>query len=236
MDERLSGAIIAAGRGERLRAASDGLPKPLVRVGGETLLERQARLLGAVRAVPINVIVNSETAQLIQTAELKLPSRLAIMTRNTPNSMESLLALGERIPSGRFLMTAVDTVLAVSELRRFVTEALGQMASTDNEGVLGVAAWRGDKHPLFAEVASGGRLTRLGGEAGKLVTAGIYLLSTRVFAFAAEARNLGLDALRRYLGFLLEKGMRFAAIELTDVVDVDEGEDLFAAQIIACRD
>jgi len=236
MDGRLSGVIIAAGKGERLRGAAGGLPKPLVRVGGETLLERQTRVLTAVGADPINVIVNAETAELIREAGLKLPPKLAIMVRDTPNSMESLLALGERIPSGRFLMTTVDAVVAVSELQRFVTEAFSCMDSTDNSGVLGVTTWRGDKHPLFAEVASDGGLTRLGGEKGRLVTAGVYLLSTRIFAFAAEGRSLGLDALRRYLGFLLEKGTKLAAIELTDAVDVDEGDDLRAAQALASRD
>jgi NDP-sugar pyrophosphorylase family protein len=236
MDERLSGAIIAAGKGERLRSRSEGLPKPLVRLTNETLLQRQARLLSAVGATPINVIVNSETAKLIAEAKLKLPPTLAIIVRDTPNSMESFLALGERIPSGRFLMTTVDAVMAVSELQRFVIEAMRSMDVTNSDGVLGAVAWRGDKHPLFAEVAADGVLRHLGGDEGRLVTAGVYLLSTRVFAFSSEARSLGLDALRRYLGFLLEKGMKLAAIELTDVVDVDDGDDLRAAQALACRD
>jgi NDP-sugar pyrophosphorylase family protein len=236
MDERLSGAIIAAGKGERLRTTTGGLPKPLVRITDETLLERQVRLLAATGAAPINVIVNSETARLMAEAKLKLPSRIDIMVRDTPNSMESLLALGERIPRGRFLMTTVDAVMAVSEFQRFVKEALRRMDLVSSDGVLGVAAWRGDKHPLFAEVAGDGALRHLGAEEGRLVTAGVYLLSTRVFAFSAEARSLGLDALRRYLGFLLEKGMKLAAIELTDVVDVDDGDDLRAARALACRD
>ena len=68
MDERLSGAIIAAGKGERLRIATEGLAKPLVRIIDETLLERQARLLAAAGAAPINVIINSETARLMAEA------------------------------------------------------------------------------------------------------------------------------------------------------------------------
>ena len=236
MDERLSGALIAAGKGERLRSASEGLPKPLVRLTDETSLERQVRLLTAADAAPINIIVNSETANLIAEAKLKLPPTLAIMVRDTPNSMESFLALGERIPCGRFLMTTVDAVMAVSELQRFAIEAMRRMDVTNSDGVLGVVAWRGDKHPLFAEVAADGALRHLGGDKGRLVTAGVYLLSTRVFAFSAAARSLELDALRRYLGFLLEKGTKLAGIELTDVVDVDDGDDLRAAQALACRD
>jgi NDP-sugar pyrophosphorylase family protein len=233
MDQQLSGAIIAAGKGERLRDAADGMPKPLVRLGNETLLERQVRLLTAVGAHPLNAIINSETARLIHAAKLQLQPELAIMVRDTPNSMESLLALGERIPPGRFLLVTVDAVLAASELSRFVKDALVQMDTVAVDGVLGVVTWRGDKHPLFAEVADDGKLTRLGGKESRVVTAGVYLFSTRIFEFAAEARSVGLDALRRYLGFLLEKGMDLAVVELTDIVDVDEGADLRAAQALA---
>jgi NDP-sugar pyrophosphorylase family protein len=238
MAHRLSGAIIAAGTGSRLRAASGGVPKPLVRLGDETLLQRQLRLLEAVGAAPLNVIVNSETAQLIEAGKLNLPPQLAMIIRDTPNSMESLLALGEQIRPGWFLLMTVDAVIGLGELRRFLAAALAQSVERGNaspDGVLGVIAWRGDKHPLFAEVADDGSLTRLGGESGNLVTAGVYLFSTRIFAFAAEARGRGLDAMRLYLALLLERGIKLAAVPLTNVIDVDEGEDLRTAQALISR-
>jgi NDP-sugar pyrophosphorylase family protein len=235
MDRQLSGAIIAAGTGSRLRGASGNLPKPLVGLNGETLLERQLRLLEAAGAGPLNVIVNSETAKLIEALELSLPRQLGLMVRDTPNSMESLLALSERIPTGWFLLMTVDAVVSLAELQRFVTSAVAKTSGRDDgtaDGVLGVVTWRGDKHPLFAEVADDGSVGRLGGQSSSLVTAGVYLFSTRIFEFAAEARELGLDAMRRYLALLLTRGIKLAAIQLADVIDVDEGEDLRAAQAL----
>lgn len=46
--------LLAAGRGERLRPLTDNIPKALVEVRGETLLERHLR---AVRAAGINTVV-----------------------------------------------------------------------------------------------------------------------------------------------------------------------------------
>ena len=234
----LSGAIIAAGRGERLRAAAGGLPKPLVEVGGEPLLVRQSRTLAALGARPVHAIINSETAAMIRLRALPMPPDLEICVRDTANSMESLLALGERIAPGRFLMTTVDAVSAPAELARFLKRALevtDPAAPAALDGALGVVQWRGDRHPLFAEVASDGVISRLGGRESPLVTAGVYLFSTRIFAFGDKARSVGLDALRRYLTLLIDEGIRIAGIELTGVIDVDEAADLAAARALVAN-
>jgi NDP-sugar pyrophosphorylase family protein len=285
----LSGAIIAAGRGERLRDAVHGVPKPLVEIGGETLLVRQARAIASVGATPVHVIVNSETAgmlrdrrvapgrntaregelgndsevahdhgiaddgerkhdrsstqdreRVLENRELAddrgvaLPPEVRLYVRDTANSMESLLTLGEHIAPGRFLMTTVDAILSRSELARFAQRAL-ELTDPRNpdalDGALGVVRWRGDKRPLFAKVADGVILALGDGEAPQ-VTAGLYLFSTRIFELAEEARAVGLDAMRQYLALLIRRGMRFAAIDLNDVIDVDEAADLDAARAL----
>jgi len=85
---------------------------------------------------------------------------------------------------------------------------------------------------LFVDIAANGLITRFGDEQGVRVTAGLYFFTTRIFDHAAEARGLGLDALRRFLAFLLGKKLRFGAIELTGVVDVDEAADLAEARTL----
>jgi choline kinase len=232
---RLNGAIIAAGRGERLRTAAAGVPKPLVELGGEPLLVRQSRALAALGARPVHAIINAETAELIRARGLPMPPELDICVRDTANSMESLLVLGERIAPGRFLMTTVDAVIAPSELERFLARALevtDPAAADPLDGALGVVQWRGDRQPLFAEMASDSIISRLGGPETPLVTAGVYLFTTRIFAFGDRARAARLDALRRYLMLLIGEGMRLAGIEMTGVIDVDEAEDLDAARAL----
>lgn len=48
--------ILAAGRGERMRPLTDQMPKPLLKVGGQSLIERHLRALG--RAGVHDVVVN----------------------------------------------------------------------------------------------------------------------------------------------------------------------------------
>jgi MurNAc alpha-1-phosphate uridylyltransferase len=48
--------ILAAGRGERMRPLTDGTPKPLLKVRGETLIERH--VIGLVRAGAQRIVIN----------------------------------------------------------------------------------------------------------------------------------------------------------------------------------
>jgi choline kinase len=235
MVDRLSGAIIAAGRGERLRAASGGLPKPLVELGGKILLIRQIEALMRLGANPIHVIVNSETAALLDRRRVLLPDAVQLIVADTPNSMESLLTLGEKIMPGQFILSTVDAIVPEGKLCRFETQARSAIASGSLDGALGVTRWSGEQRPLFVDVADDGTIKRFGDRAGTMITAGIYVFSTRIFAQASAARGLRLDALRRFLGLLTETGARFAAIEVTGTVDLDEPADLDRARAVVAQ-
>jgi NDP-sugar pyrophosphorylase family protein len=238
---RLHGAIIAAGRGERLRGAVDGLPKPLVELGGETMLVRQARLLRQAGAETVVALVNSETAGLIAARAVRIPPWMDLQVRDTPSSMDSLFTLGEHLHGARhFLLATVDAVVDAAELRRFVARAenaidgdaveltAGAMARFD--GALAVVRWRGDKRPLFVEAASDGAIVALDERESATVTGGFYYLPAAIFDFAPRARAERLDAMRRLLAMAVASGMRLAAIELATTIDVDESADLAAAR------
>lgn len=234
MVSELQGAIIAAGNGERLRRDGEDIPKPLVRIDGETLLIRQARAMMRVGAREVVAIVNSETAGIIRSEQIELPDNLHLTVRDTPNSMESLLALGEVLAPGNFLLATVDAIVADAEFAKFIESARTLITNREArgfDGVLGVVRWRGDKRPLFAKIAADRQIVALGEDESPTVTAGVYLLPCSIFAFAEDARRAQLSALRRFLSMLIDNGMRFGAVEMADVIDVDEAADLAAARV-----
>ena len=235
MVKELQGAIIAAGRGERLRASTrDDIPKPLVMLGGEPMLARQARAMLAAGASSVVAVINSETARIAEEMSLELPASMRLVVRDTANSMETMLALGEVLAPGWFIASTVDAVIPQTELARFLNESRRKIEECGDKnlaGVLGVTKWRGEAKPLFTDVSSNGLILALGNRQTSMVTTGVYFLSTRVFDFAADARRAGLDALRRFLALIIERGMRLDAIEIEGSIDVDEAEDLDAARL-----
>ena len=235
MVKELQGAIIAAGRGERLRASTrDDIPKPLVMLGGEPMFARQARAMLAAGASSVVALINSETARIAEEMSLELPASTRLVIRDTANSMETMLALGEILAPGWFIASTVDAVIPQTELVRFVNESRRKIEECGDKslaGVLAVTKWRGEAKPLFTDVSSNGLILALGNRQTSMVTTGVYFLSTRVFDFAADARRAGLDALRRFLALIIERGMRLDAIEIEGSIDVDEAEDLDAARL-----
>ncbi len=235
MVKGLQGAIIAAGRGERLRNSTrDDIPKPLVKLGGEAMLLRQGRALIEAGASSVVAVINSETARVASEMALEIPPSVHLVVRDTANSMETMLALGDVLEPGWFIAATVDAVIPQAELARFVNESRRKIEDCGEKklaGVLAVARWRGEAKPLFADVTENGLILRLGNRQTSMVTAGLYFLSTRVFDYAADARRAGLDALRRFLALIIERGMRLDAIEIEGSIDVDEASDLDAARI-----
>jgi NDP-sugar pyrophosphorylase family protein len=225
------GAIIAAGKGERLRATSGAqLPKPLVEVGGVPLLVRQTEAMLAAGAESVFAIVNSETAELAR--GISFPQALTIIVRDTKSSMESLFALGEVLRPGQFLLATVDAMVPASEFQRFVIEARKSAGGEPSrfDGALAVTRWRGDRKPLFTNVTEEGLITSLGERESPMVTAGIYWLPTTVFRLIAAARQHRLAAMRSFLQMLVEQETRLGAIEVRDAIDIDEASDLEAAR------
>src|SRR5260370_30128239 len=165
---------------------------------------------------------------------LEFPPSLRLVVRDTANSMETMLALGDVLEPGWFIASTVDAVIRQRELASFVNASRKKIEECRDKnlaGVLAVTRWRGEAKPLYADVTENGLIHRLGERQTSTVTAGLYVLSTGIFDYAADARRVGLDALRRFLALIIERGMRLDAIEIDGSIDVDEASDLDAARL-----
>jgi NDP-sugar pyrophosphorylase family protein len=228
-------ALIAAGRGERLRAGAAGVPKPLVRVAGKPLLDRVLEAAAAAGVDEVACLFNEEDdAVAAHCAGLSLPLRVRIARRSTPSSMESLFALAPLLGDERFLLLTVDAVYAPHLLRDFLAAA-GRYPSA--AGVLAVTDFVDDEKPLRAAVDDEQRIAALGpaAAASPLVTAGLYVFDPCVFATVAAARAARLGALREWLAALLAAGYELRAAAIGKSVDVDRPEDVAVAEAFIRR-
>ncbi len=230
MSTLLRAGVLAAGRGERLRTGSAPL-KPLVTVGGETLIERVLLSIADAGASDVTVIINEDSAAVRDHVGRKeWPFALRWIVETTPSSMHSFLRLVEELArdgtGGPFLLSAVDTVAGPTTYAEFMKRALKERAAM----ALAVTSPGDDEKPLLVRMAPGDSRIEAFGE-GDRATAGIYAVDPIVLREADEARRDGLDALRKFLGRLLERGYHLAGIPIAGSIDVDHPSDIAAAEM-----
>jgi len=223
----MKAGIIAAGLGSRLAQGGITVPKPLVRLRGETLVARairEAAQAGAQRVAVIVTPVFPEVASYLR--ETAWPAPLDLLLRESPSSLESFLALKPFLQNGPFLLLTVDAVLAPGALAAFVAQA----SRTPAAGALGLTTFQDDEKPLYVEMDERGQILAVGRRPSPYITAGCYFFPPWVFDFESLARKQGLKALREFLGMLVEEGFPLHGIPVGLAVDVDHPEDIARAE------
>jgi HAD superfamily hydrolase (TIGR01509 family) len=227
------GGILAAGEGSRLRRDGWSVPKPLVPVGGVTLIEHAVGNLLAAAADPIAILFNEEEQDCERFVREKFARSLSgrgidVALRTTASSLETFRELSRRLPPGPALFSTVDAWCPREDFVRFATEARRFPDAT----VLAVTRFVDDERPLWIRRDGDGRVTAVGGTEGDAVTAGIYRFSRRARerALAAPAE---LDRLRAFLRWLVEDGEPVRAVEISKVIDVDRARDVVLAEELA---
>jgi NDP-sugar pyrophosphorylase family protein len=246
----LAGGIIAAGEGSRLRQSGFTMPKPMVPVAGVPLIETVIRNLIAARVAPLAIIVNEDERACVDWVRARFPGLdVEFIVKTTPSSLVSFGEVIARHPGGRMLVSTVDAWCVEADFVRFVDAAARRPLDAT---VLAVTPLIADEKPLRVAVGAGGRVTDIGGEAGDLVTAGIYLVPKRVRELSPPAgllesmgapRSAGpqpRDALQRahprlrdFLRWLVRSGEPVYGEIIEQVIDVDRAEDVALAETLA---
>lgn len=238
-------AILAAGEGSRLAQEGIELPKPLVRLLGEPMLDRLIRIFMSNGASEIVLITNNLTpltqAHVRQLQAQGLPLRMVV--RTTPSSMHSFHALRPLLGEGRFCLTTVDTVFREDEFAAYVRTFAEAPAELD--GLMAVTDYVDDERPLWLSTDEAMRVTGFhdsqqdyaasaaahdGHSSCHFISGGIYGLSHTAFPTLDRCIEQGQSRMRNFQRALVADGLHLQAWPFSKILDVDHASDIAKAE------
>lgn len=204
------------------------MPKLMVPVSGVPLIEHVVGNFVAAGIAPLAIIVNEEGSDGAHWVRTRFPDwDIRVLTKTTRSSLESFQELARRAHAGRTLISTVDAWCPVDDFVRFVETA----RRYPNEAtVIAVTPFVADERPLWATIDRTGRVTRLDGDSGDVVTAGLYLVSRPVRRMIVQHPS---GRLRDFLAWLVARGEPVYGLSIPVVVDVDRAEDVALAEALA---
>lgn len=207
--------ILAAGQGSRLKGVA---PKPLVEIGGKTLLRRLLDIIND--DANVVVVANADIPEIAAS----LPPSVKVLEVNTPSAAHSLAAPG--LLSAPAIAITVDSFFSKEAFDAF----RAAFEATRADALMGVTHYIDDESPLYVEVADG-QITSFSDFPGaSLISAGVYGLSPRALSVIPEAIAKGVNGLRELQRALLLKNLNVKAFDMGVVIDVDRPEDLEKAR------
>lgn len=234
-------ALIAAGEGSRLSSEGINIPKPLIEVGGERLLDRLLRCFTQNKAEEVCVICNSQmpaVARHLEQWQQNNSVPLHVKVKSTPSSMHSLWELREWLKEGPFVLTTVDTIFQEQEFSRFVCDFEAQQHSGEGDGLMGVTDFIDDESPLHVVCDDTQSIIAFldATATPHYVSAGVYGLSNRVLAVLQHCVDRGEHRLRNFQRAMLDEGLRLTAWPFSKVLDIDHASDIQKAELFLDRE
>lgn len=224
-------AILAAGEGSRLAQEGCQVPKPLVRIQGETLIGRLIRVFVANGATRIVVISNAQqTDTHAYLSSLSLPVPLDVVVQSTPSSMHSLYAIREYLAQAdRFCVTTVDTIFSEQEFAPYIHA----FTTSQLDGLMAVTSYVDDEKPLYVQTAQGLAITNFCDtceERCAHVSGGIYCLTHKALHTLTRCIEQGQSRMRNFQRQLVADGLSLQAYPFSKIIDVDHCSDIPKAE------
>lgn len=233
-------AILAAGNGERLQQEGLLQPKPLVKVGGEAILDRLVRISASNGADEIWVISNAgmtsvkEHLQALQASMKTLrDTELHFIEAQTPSSSHSLEVLSKHMPAQPFILTTVDTIFREAEFAEYVA-AFQRHLDEGSDALMGITRYVDDEKPLYVSIDGNATVTGFHDSQPTpptpYVSAGIYGLTPQAVQTLYRCLAQGNSRMRNYQRALLDEGLKVKAYTFGDVIDIDHISDIQHAE------
>ena len=225
-------AIIAAGEGSRLQHEGVSLPKPLVPIHGEAMIDRLIRIFRANGAEEIVVIVNTlnpMTEQHIRQLQAEgKADDVRMVVKTTPSSMHSFWELSPYLGEAPFCLTTVDTIFRESEFADYIR----QFKQTDADGCMAVTDYIDDESPLY--VGTDEHLDITGfhdtNEGDTYISGGIYALHPKAIHTLERCIRSGQSRMRNFQRALVTDGLHLKACPFSKILDVDHASDIEKAE------
>lgn len=238
-------AIIAAGEGSRLIQEGIGVPKPLVTIGGEHLIDRLIRIFVANSATEVAVIcrpaadypltsgrVFPSIEEHLHSLQRQLSIPLYMISKATPSSMHSMFELSERLQCEPFVLTTVDTIFREEEFSEYVKAFAQLLESGEADGLMGVTDYIDDEKPLYVETTADLQITAFLDTCRqpRFVSGGIYGLTPRSLQTLHRCIERGESRMRNFQRALIADGLRLKAHPFVKVLDIDHAGDIIKAE------
>ncbi|KAA0991800.1 nucleotidyltransferase family protein [Dyadobacter aurulentus] len=226
-------AIIAAGEGSRLAKEGFQLPKPMVTLCGEMMIDRLIGIFMRNRAERILIIINENSPELeAHLTELSKTLPLDMLIKSTPSSLHSAFELLNQYPETEAVcLTTTDTVFKEEEFGAFI-DAFEN--NRELEGQMAVTAFVDDESPLFVSADTNGKITAFTDSrepATAFVSGGIYCLRKKAIDTLGKSVKSGTSRMRNFQRELLSEGIELQAYPFSKIVDVDHISDIQTAEL-----
>ena len=205
------------------------LPKPMVKVNGEAMIDRLIRIFNNCHAEEIYIITNNLT-ELTQGHLRQLQEKdkkIHLIVKTTPSSMHSFYELRQVMGNGKFCLTTVDTIFREDEFRQYIQT----WENADEDGLMAVTDYIDDEKPLYIATDEQLNITAfLDDEPQRYISGGIYGLSDTSFPVIDKCIEEGQSRMRNFQRQLVKDGLHLKAYPFSKILDVDHACDIEKAE------
>ena len=206
------------------------LPKPMVKVNGEAMIDRLIRIFNNCHAEEIYIITNNLT-ELTQGHLRQLQEKdkkIHLIVKTTPSSMHSFYELRQVMGNGKFCLTTVDTIFREDEFRQYIQT----WENVDEDGLMAVTDYIDDEKPLYIATDEQLNITAfLDDEPQRYISGGIYGLSDTSFPVIDKCIEEGQSRMRNFQRQLVKDELHLKAYPFSKILDVDHASDIEKAEI-----
>lgn len=227
-------AIIAAGEGSRLREEGIEVPKPMVNLRGEMLIERLIRIFKSQGAEEISIIINAHSPELRRYLEgvTEKDGSINLIVETTPSSAHSFYAILNNScrPFEELCLTTVDTIFSEDVFKSYIDDFNSRK---DIDALMAVTDYVDDEKPLWVKTDERNKILEFSScqkSERALVSGGIYCLRKKALSVAFSAMGQGVERMRNYQQMLVERGCEVFAFNFGKILDIDHAGDIDKAE------